>query len=146
MKTLVTLALSTALSVIATTGSSQTVHDMIIEKRGYFPQYIHIQPGDSIRFINKSGNWARLYTDNDNDNNWGYDANDPCNTDSNGDYYFDGPKDGWNTGWISNNGNVVIQINSCTETNLKSPYVYRYGGNNSYYRGYISFDQVNVGG
>jgi len=146
MNKLVFTVLATTLVALPLAASAQsTQHEVRIEKRGYFPQTIHVQPGDTIRFVNKSGNWARLYSENYNDNYSGYSSSNPCNTDSNGNYYFAGAKDGWNTGWISNNNSTVIPIHDCTETDLRSPYVYQYGGNNSYYRGEITFDEPYLG-
>ncbi len=146
MNKLLSTVLATTLAVLPLAASAQsTEHRVRIEKRGYFPQVIHVQPGDTIRFVNKSGNWARLYSENDNDNYSGYNSNDPCNTDSDGNYYFAGSRDGWSTGWISNNNSTVVTIHACTEIDLRSPYVYQYGGDNDFYRGEISFDAPYIG-
>lgn len=144
MKHLVTLAMSAVLGMSATAAIA-VEHEVIIEKRGYFPQTVHVQPGDTIRFVNKSGNWARLFSEDSFDNLSGYDPDDPCKLKSNGDPYYEGDKDGWETGWISNNNDVVVDIHACSETTMRSPDVWRYGGNNGYYRGYISFDPVYLG-
>lgn len=145
MKNLVRIGLTTALALSATIAAA-VEHKVYIEKRGYFPQTVHVQPGDTIRFVNKSGNWARLYSEDSDDNNWGYNPNDPCKINqSTGQPYYDGAKDGWETGWISNNGELVVDIHSCSETTLRSPEVWRFGGNSRNYRGYISFDPVYLG-
>ena len=145
LKALTAVALVLPQFALAQANVSGQEHEVLIEKRGYFPLTIHIDPGDRIKFVNKSGNWARLYTEDYNDNKSGYDPDDPCRTNSSGNPYYNGQKDGWSTGWIPNNGERVVIIHGCSETNLRSPYVYQYGGNNGNYRGDIRFDEPDLG-
>lgn len=121
-------------------------HKVYIERRGFFPQTVHVAPGDTIRFINKAPRRARLYSEDAYDNLTGYDDDDPCATSSSsGSPYFSGSKDGWNTGWIEVNDDYVLAVTSCMETTITSPEVQNYSYNANNYRGYVSFDPPDLG-
>lgn len=121
-------------------------HEVVIENMGFFPNTIHVAPGDTIRFVNKSTNWARLYSDDYLDDLSGYDPDDPCKLDPNTEQpFYSGSKDGWQTGWIPNEGDVVIEVTGCMETTITAPYVYTYSYDSSTYHGYVSFDAPDLG-
>ncbi|WP_438955298.1 hypothetical protein [Cognatiyoonia sp.] len=48
---LATAALIPAVDAVAQANSG-TAHEMRMQRTGYFPKVIHIQPGDTIQFIN----------------------------------------------------------------------------------------------
>ena len=147
MKKFVSTILAAAFSVQACGAFAQSIseHIVYIERSGYFPTNIHINRGDRIKFINRSGNWARVFSENHNDNYSGYDTDEPCEKDSDGNYYFAGPKDGWSTGWISDDSQLIVTIHECSETDLRSPRVDQYGWNIDTYRGTIRFDPPDLG-
>lgn len=134
------------LSVIALPAMASVEHEVYIEQMGFFPVTIHVSPGDTIRFINKSTNWARLYSNDSADDLLGYDASDPCRVDqATGEPFYDGELDGWETGWIPNEGDIVIDVTECMETTITAPYVYTHTYNSTTYPGYMSFDAPDLG-
>lgn len=144
MKKLVTsLLLGTSLIAgdAAMAQSLSVEHEVIIERRGFFPTTIHVNPGDTIRYVNKAPNWVTIYSKDWDDNNSGYDANDPCDDPDD----YSGNKDGWKSDWIARNDEYIVEVTECMETDIDAPYVYRYSWNDDYYRGEISFSDADVG-
>jgi len=136
--------LKTALfAALALTGSAAFAvdHEVRLERYGFFPKTIYVSVGDTITFVNRTPNWARVYSSDSNDNWSGYDWNDPCGylNDDDKDKRFSGDQDGWATGWMSVGSSRQVTVTPCMETTLLAPYVYQYPYSDNKYRGGIVF-------
>lgn len=139
----VALAAGLLLSAEAATAE---VHDVLILRYGYFPAEINLNPGDEIRFINKSPNWVRVFSKEHSDNLPDYRYNEPCRTEEDTTYLgYQGDQDGWFTNWIPKGGEVKITINECSEKVMRAPSVYNYNYYEGYNNGTISFEPADNG-
>ena len=117
-------------------------HEIRMERYGYFPKTIYVQAGDTITFVNKTPNWARIYSSDSNDNLEGYDWNAPCLQSPK---RYDGDADGWSIGWFSVNQTKTVTVTSCMETTIHPPKVYQYSYDDSKYRATIIFGNAPTG-
>lgn len=130
MKLVKTLALATAIGLPATAAVAQsTEHHVRVERNGFFPQPLYVQPGDTIRFENVSPNWVRIWSEDPQDDFASYDANDPCDVnDPDGDNVaeYEGEKDGFNVPWFNVGQSVTITVTACMETRFFQPEVWQW--------------------
>ena len=143
----------------ALTGSAAFAedHEVRMERRGFFPETIYVQVGDTITFINETPNWAQLQSYDAYDNQQGYDPAVPCgsvieaesggssNVTKGSDAKYDGDKDGWYFGWFSRGSSRTIAVTACMETVLFPPYIYQYSYDDQKYRGTIVFGEAPTG-
>lgn len=135
MKRLTNLLLATAMMLPATMTIAQdaTEHLVRVEPKGYYPSIVYVQPGDTITFENKSGNWVRLYSEDPYDNLPNYDPQAPCAEYEYPDgqepeVQYTGGKDGFAQGWFSNGSTRSFEVTSCMETRFYAPEVNQSGG------------------
>lgn len=141
MNSLVKLLISGAFIAVGQAAFAQTEHEVWIERRGFFPATLHVQEGDTIRYINKTPNWVRLWSYDANDNYSGYDSSNPC---ANANLYA-GDADGWSTGWFYVGAEIEVSVTACMETTIMSPEVYNYSRDQWNYRGYLEFQDPDLG-
>jgi len=129
------MALAALLALPATAGLAQGVtHTVIVERYGFFPQPVYVQPGDTIVFENRAPNWTRIWSEDSNDNMGGYSFNDPCDTlDPDGDNQpeYSGARDGFNTPWFNVGQTRTITVTACMETRFFEPEVWQYSFDNN---------------
>lgn len=127
MKFIKKIVLATLLTLTATASLAQGVeHRVVIERWGYFPTPIYVQPGDTIVFENRAPNWVNLQTDDASDNLTGYNVSNPCATRNvNGQQvpYFSGAADGFSTPWFGVGATRTIAVTPCIETRFLHPVV-----------------------
>jgi len=137
------MLLKTALSaLLMLTGTSAVAvdHEVRLELRGYFPKTIYVQPGDTITFVNQTPNWAQVFSFDSNDNQNGYDWNDPCGwVTSNASKAYNGDGDGWSIGWFSRGSSRTVRVTPCMETTILPPYIWKYSFDSTKYRANIVF-------
>ena len=95
-------------------------------------------PGDTIKFINQSPNWASVQSNDPDDNYSNYSGN--CDAET-----FAGSSDGWATDWISINGSTTITVTDCMDTTLLPPKVYNHTTYNGYNYGWVEFGNAPNG-
>jgi len=147
MQTVLKYALGALLTL---TGSSAIAedHEVRMERYGYFPNTIYVQPGDTITFVNRTPNWAQVFSYDSNDNNSGYDWNNPCGyligNESGSDVQkrFGGDGDGWSIGWFSKGSTRTIDVTECMETEILAPYIWQYSFNANKFRANIVFGEA----
>ena len=129
------IALATALALPATAGLAQGVeHRVLVERWGFFPQPIYVQPGDTIVFENVAPNWVRVWSEDPSDNLPGFDFNNPCDIgdpDGDGVPEFAGAANGFNTPWFNIGQTRTIQVTDCMETRFFEPEVWQNNFNNN---------------
>jgi plastocyanin len=138
MKTTTKVAL-TCVFITSAQASFAVEHEVWVQAKGYFPTTIHVEIGDTIRFINKSGYNVWLESNNGDDNNFNYNSEDPC-ADASG---FDGSKDGWVTTRMYGQTSVVVEVTSCMETHILGNFEPGYPDYGEH--SFISFDEPDLG-
>ena len=125
------LVLATALALPASAGLAQGVeHHVLVERWGFFPTPISVQPGDTIVFENAAPHWVKFNTIDPDDNLPNYQFGDPCDVgdpDGDGAPEYSGGADGFRTGWFNIGSERTITITECTETRFAEPEVWQFG-------------------
>ncbi len=134
-------AAAIAASVVGAQAAFAEVHEVEVLRYGYFPEKIYVQPGDQIKFINRSPNWVRVLSNNPYDNYSSYNYSDPCSYPSGYQY----SEDGWATGWIAKNNSATITVTSCMENEIEAPSIYQYNYYDGYNEAYIVFGDAPSG-
>lgn len=142
MKKLLT---SLALACCATSATAE-VHELQILRYGYFPERVYVQPGDTIRIVNKSPSWAKVASKDPSDNLSGYNPEDRCAINpSTNSYYFNGSRDGWyRSAWVPVDGHFDIVVDSCIETEIEAPEIYNLTRYDGYNEAYIVFGEAPI--
>lgn len=123
-------------SMIAGQAAVAEVHEVRVYHYGMLPETIYVQPGDSIKFINKGISSVRLYSVDHNDNYSSYNWNNPCSYTSG----FSGSQDGWWTNYFSVNSSITIDVTTCMETTIEGPKFSGY-----YHYGYYGQTEIVFG-
>lgn len=137
MKTILGASLLTCLTFAGQFAAAEE-HEVLILRYGFYPETVYVSPGDTIKFINESPNWASVQSNDADDNYANYSGNCDAQT-------FAGSSDGWMTGWIAVNGSTTITVSECMDTTLMPPNVYNYTTYTGYNYGWITFGNAPTG-